>query len=109
MAEKDTSEESGPIPLHASRHHRRAEDPSSFTITRAIPLPWVLGVIFAIAAQAAVVYFTQQRQGELIVTLTTEVKTLTASVNTNNVTDVKHDFKIADIERRLESLERRKP
>lgn len=87
--------------------HRPDDDDGRITITRSIPLPWVLSVLAAIAAQATVVYFTQQRQGEILQTVAVEVKQLSSIVNTQASGKIEQDFKIADHERRLTTIERK--
>jgi hypothetical protein len=96
-----------PTPLE--RRRRMDDDPESpFTITRAIPLPWLLSGIIAIIGQAGVVYFAQQRQGELIQAMTIELKAVSQAVNTSTVKDVEHDFRLNDHERRLQAIEKGK-
>ena len=88
-----------------TEHHRPDDGP--VTITRAIPLTWVLSVLAAIVAQAAVVYFTQQRQGELLQAMAIELKQVSTTVSNSGTKDVEHDFRLADHERRLQALERK--
>jgi len=79
-----------------------------------VPLPWLLGAMFVIVGQAIGVYFSQQRQGEMLVEqmaaqkeLLRQVKDLSMMISSNNVKDVEHDMKIADHERRLQAYELR--
>lgn len=98
--------ETKPPPLE---RHRSDDEPNRpFTITRSLPLYWLLSVLAAMIMQAAVVYFAQQRQGELIQAMTGELKQVVQAVNTSNVKDVEHDFRLSDHERRLQALERAK-
>lgn len=85
--------------------HRTDDGP--ITITRSIPLPWILTVLAAIAAQATIVYFTQQRQGEILQGVGIDVKQLSATVNAQASGKIEQDFKLADHERRLQALERK--
>lgn len=85
----------------------RAEDGGQITITRTIPLPWILTVLAAIAAQATVVYFAQQRQGEILQGVGIDVKQLSATVNAQASGKIEQDFKLADHERRLQAIERK--
>lgn len=96
-------------PSPSSLDRRRADDDQHggpFTITRAIPLWGLLTVLGALIGQGVVVYFAQQRQGELILAMTVELKQVVQAVNTSNVKDVEHDFRLSDHERRLQVLER---
>lgn len=86
-------------------HHRPDDGP--VTITRSIPLTWVLSVLAAVIGQAAVVYFTQQRQGELLQDMARELKAVSATVSASSSKDVEHDFRLSDHERRLQSIERK--
>lgn len=77
-----------------------------------VPLTWLLGVVGFMLAQAAMMYYGQQRQGELIVALTTsntelatQIKALSAQLSTKDLKDVQHDFQLLDHERRIVNLE----
>lgn len=99
--------DSKPPPLE---RHRSDDEPNKpFTITRSLPLYWLLSVLAALIGQAAVVYFAQQRQGELIQGMTGELKQVVTAISTSNIKDVEHDFRLSDHERRLQALERKAP
>lgn len=122
MTVSEVDMESKPIPL---AQHKRAEDPPYSTIMRALPLSWLLSMIAAFIGLAATVYFTQQEQGRslmrleteqtrqlanqalLIQTLTGEVKQIASATNANNFKDQEHDYKLGDLSRRVEVLERK--
>lgn len=93
-----------PSPLE----HKRREDGDVLPILRTIPLTWLLTAMAGFIGQAAIVYFSVQRQGELIQALTVEVKQLNANATTGGLKDAEHDFRLADHERRIQTLEVRK-
>lgn len=87
-------------------------DTSPVRIKWEVPLPWLLGVLAIIVAQAGIVYFGQIRQAEILVEqgatikdVLRQVRDLSALISSNNVKDVEHDMKIADHERRLQAAE----
>lgn len=88
-----------------SEHHRPDDGP--VTITRSIPLTWVLSVLAAVIGQAVVVYFTQQRQGELLQDMARELKQVSTTLGVSSSKDVEHDFRLSDHERRLQAIERK--
>lgn len=93
--------ESRPTPLET----KRADDGTIIPIMRALPLYWLLTVLAAFFGLAATIYFSVQRQGELIQAMTVEVKQLTTAVSQSSIKDAEHDFRLADHERRLQAIE----
>lgn len=96
--------------------HTRASDPALLKVSREIPLIWLVGIIAAGFGQAAIIYFNQQRQGELLVEIRAEnraatqdlgakVTQLSNDIGVKNLKDVEHDLNIADLQRRTLALE----
>jgi predicted RND superfamily exporter protein len=92
--------------------HHRADDVTPVKITREIPLWGLVSAIGLFAAQAVALYYgqialtkTQTEQTESIKQLTAEVKSLSNSIQANNVKDVEHDLKLNDLERRVSKNE----
>lgn len=77
-----------------------------------VPLPWLISGAIFLAGQAAVVYFGQVRQGELITEQSVMIKDLTRQfrdlntlISSNNLKDVQHDMMLADLVRRVHNIE----
>lgn len=83
----------------------RPEDPP-LKITREIPLPWILGVLGAFFIFAATMYFTQQRQAELLVDLKTQVQKLVDGQDVKGAKDQDRDLDIRELKGRVAALER---
>lgn len=80
---------------------------SPLKITREIPLHWLIGLLIAGVVQAVLVYYTVDRQGELIRELTAQVRALVATSNLKDMKDLEHDMKITDmIAKQLENTRR---
>ena len=80
-----------------------------------VPLTWLLSGAVFLACQAALVYFSVQRQGELIAALTESQKDLTQQVRAlreqqapRDLKDAQHDFLLQDHERRILAIEGKK-
>lgn len=78
---------------------------SKIKISRDIPLPWLIGFSIAAVAQLAQSYYGQQRQGELILELTAQVRQLVSDNGTKNIKDAERDLYISDLTRRVLTLE----
>lgn len=81
-------------------------------IGQELPLPWLLGIIAIIGAQAVAVYYQVARQGELVADLIKQVSQLSSDIGAKNLKDVEHDMRLADHDRRMltiESLTRKPP
>ena len=92
------------------------EDPtmSPIRIKWEVPLPWLISGAVLMFIQAMFLYFGQIRLGELQVEQSVSIKELAKKVGelsvligSNNLKDVEHDLKLADHERRMQSLEAR--
>lgn len=79
--------------------------PAPILVTREVPLYWLLSVIGAILVFAGTVYFTQQRQGEVLVELRDQVKLIAASIDARAVKEQEYGFRITDLEHRVTKLE----
>ena len=84
--------------------HRHTDEPF-VRVTREVPFPWLVGLVGMGIANAAVMYYKQSEQDKKMTDILTELRQITATVNQNNLKDVEHDLKIADIQRRLLVLE----
>jgi hypothetical protein len=87
----------------------RADDPPMMKVSREIPLPWLVGIAFGLIVQAVTMWVSQQAQGQAIRDMTVELKELRAAAATGGLKTVEHDLTLKDHERRLQSLEQRKP
>jgi len=92
--------------------HIRADDPEAVTIDRKIPLWGIFSVIGAFCIQAVVVWNGQQlqaselrHQSEQIQELTTQVKAMASQLGAKDAIDVKQDFRIDELERRVLTIE----
>ena len=79
-----------------------------------VPITWLIGGLGVICIQAAVVYFGQVRQGEIlqeqsltIRELSKQLGHLSQLITSTNVKDVEHDMKLNEHERRITALESR--
>lgn len=97
-----------------NQNDRSLPDESKIRIRWEVPLPWLLGGALFLGGQAAILYFGQIRQGELIAEqsskitdMTKQVRDLNTLIGSNNLKDVEHDLKLADHERRMIVLEAR--
>ena len=87
-------------------------DDNRLRVRYEVPLVWLLSGAVFLACQAALVYFSVQRQGELIAGLTESQKELTKQVTAlreqqapRDLKDAQHDFTLQDHDRRLLVLE----
>lgn len=94
----------------------RADDAGPIKVTREIPLPWLIGGVLAIAGQAILMWAGQREQaaamaqfGVQLAEQTKQINVLAEKVGVGNIKDVEHDMKLADHERRIQSLESKKP
>jgi len=92
--------------------HTRADDPAAVIIDRKIPLWGIFSVIGAFCIQAAVVWNGQnlqaaelRHQSEQIQELTTQVKAMASQLGAKDAVDVKQDFRIDELERRVMTIE----
>ena len=85
--------------------HQRAGDPP-IKVTREIPLPWILGLLGAFFVFAATMYFTQQRQAELLVELKAQVQKLVDGQDVKGAKDQDRDLDIRELKGRVAALER---
>lgn len=92
-----------------STMNHRPTDGHPVKITREIPLPWLIGVVFGLIVHAATLWFSQKAQGDAIKDMTIELRELRSAAAAGGLKTVEHDIKIADHERRLQILEVRKP
>lgn len=90
----------------------RTDDAEPIKITREIPLPWLIACVLAMAGQAVLMWAGQREQAAAISQLSVQlaeqtklIGTLSEKVGVSNIKDVEHDMKLADHERRLQSLE----
>lgn len=77
-------------------------------IDRVIPLPWLIGILGMVAANAAAVYYGQQQLVEKFSELKIDVRALAGTAAHLNGRDIEHTLRIQSIERRLDTLEARK-
>lgn len=89
-----------------------ARDDNRLRVRYEVPLTWLLSGAVFLACQAALVYFSVQRQGELITGLTESQRELTKEVSAmraqqgpRDLKDAQHDFALQDHDRRLLLLE----
>ena len=91
--------------------HRDEQD-RPIRISREIPLPWLLGMLGALALQAIAIYYGQQEHARLLVTqqrsiesASAEIKIVAQGISTVNLSIVKHDMQIDDMRSRLSQIE----
>lgn len=90
-------------------HHRESDPPGSlYRVTREVPLTWLIGLVAAGIAQAALIYFKQNDQEKLLTGLRDEIRILNTAVTAKDLKDVEHDLRIADLQRRMLIQEARK-
>lgn len=103
--------------------HRSSDSPEmNVPITRALPLWGILSALgggaISVLAMGIVLYVTVERNGdrqqqtgiitqEKLTELSTKVGALTASLNSKDLKDQEHDFKLNDHERRITLIEAR--
>lgn len=85
---------------------RQANDPPVH-ITREIPLPWLIGIVFGLIVQGVTLYIGQQTQAGAIRDLATDVKELRAAVASSGLKSVEYGLRLDDHERRLQATESR--
>lgn len=86
------------------QHHRSNDPPVK--ITRDIPLPWLLGLLGAFFVFAATMYFTQQRQAELLIEMKAQMQKLIDGQDSKLQKDLERDFDIREMKGRVAALER---
>lgn len=105
--------------------HRSSDGPEmNVPITRALPLWGILSALgtgaVGLITMGIVLYTTVERNGERqqqtaaitqekLTDLSTKVGALTSSLNSKDLKDQEHDFKINDHERRITLIEAAKP
>lgn len=92
--------------------HLRSGDSSSVKVTREIPMWGLITAFAAFVFQTVVGWQAQVAANENISRLVLELKEtrvelreLNGKVGLANITDVKHDMLLIDVERRLQTLE----
>lgn len=88
------------------------EEIDRLRISWAIPLPWLIGACVLVIGQGATVYYTQLRQGDIlaqqsasIADLAAQVRVLSAQLSSKDGKDIEHDFRINDLDRRMQTIE----
>ena len=74
-------------------------------IDRVIPLPWLLGILGAVAVNAAAMYYGQQQMIEKVSELKLDVKALASTAAHLNGRDIEHGMRIQALERRVDAVE----
>jgi hypothetical protein len=74
-------------------------------IDRVIPLPWLVGMMAAIVAQAAALYYGQQQTIEKVGELRADVRSLNGSAAVAATRDVEHTMRLQALERRVDVIE----
>lgn len=87
--------------------HTRLADPP-IKVTREIPLPWLLGLVGMFFLFGATMYFTVQRQAEILVELRGQVQKLVDGQDSKLQKDLERDFDLRDLKNRVATLERAK-
>lgn len=100
-----------PPPDHAM-HARSTDADHSLSITRTIPLSWLISVGIAVVVQAALIWQGQEKQSDAILRMTAQlveqtkqIQSLSVEIGAKNLKDVEHDLKLADHDRRISTLE----
>jgi len=95
--------------------HTRADDPEGVTIDRKIPLWGVLGVVVALIGQGILVWNGQnlqaaelRHQSEQIKNLADQVKGMASQLAAKDAIDIKQDFRLDELERRMLTVEQAK-
>jgi hypothetical protein len=73
-------------------------------IDRRIPLPWMLGLVGAVALQAVLMYTKQENLTDKMAELTIEMKAVRASTSGMTERQIEHTMILRDHERRLNEL-----
>lgn len=88
------------------------DKPEGLRVKYEVPLTWLLGVLGIILAQAATLYFGQQRQGDAILALSAsnrdlveQIKVLSSQVASKDLKDLQHDMEITALTRRMDKIE----
>jgi hypothetical protein len=85
--------------------HTRHEDPPGLRVSRDIPLPWLIGIVFALIVQAAMMYYQLNAVVDAQAKTTMEIEKLRATLGSKDLKDLEHDIKIADLQSRLSAIE----
>jgi len=75
-------------------------------ISRSIPLPWLIGTITAILAQAGGLWLGQRDNAKSLEELTASNKAIANAVQTSSLSIVKHDIQIDDLRARILAVEK---
>jgi len=74
-------------------------------ISREIPLPWLVGIVFGLFVQAAAVWFGQQQITKDVVELKTTIRQASDTLAAMTGKDIEHSLKIIEMDRRINALE----
>jgi len=83
----------------------RSMDDDGITITRNIPLTWVLSVIGSILVWAVLQYVSYSKLVDKVDLMTTKIAELSIQLGTTSAKNIEQDMLISDIKRRLDLLD----
>jgi hypothetical protein len=99
--------------METNVEHTRSTDDPLVRINREVPLWSLLTGLALVAAQAAALYYNQQSQTELlkgqaetIKELSRTVTDLSSRIQKVNLDNVRYEFQIQDLDRRVQAIER---
>lgn len=78
-------------------------------IDRVLPLPWVLGILGVVIAQAATLWFQVQAGTEALREMRTDLRAMSLAQNQALVRDAQREGDLRELRRRIEQLEARRP
>jgi hypothetical protein len=83
----------------------RSMDKDGITITRNIPITWVLSVIGSILIWAVLQYVSYSKLVDKVELMTLKVTELTTQLSVTSAKNIEQDMFIADIKRRIDLLD----
>lgn len=83
----------------------RSMDDDGITITRNIPITWVLSVIGSILIWAVLQYVSYSKLVDKVELMTTKIAELSIQLGTNNAKNIEQDMILGDLKRRLDILD----
>lgn len=88
---------------------RNRNDDPPVTVTRSIPLPWLISMSAFLVAHAALLWFGQQNTAQAVKDMASDIRELRSDARQGGLKTVEHELKLSDHERRIQVLEARKP
>lgn len=83
------------------------QEAGAWKVSREIPAPWLITIAGALAFQAVMTWRSQQDQAEKLTEIVSELRAVGKVLNQNEVKSALFEAQLADVTRRLNTLETR--